>query len=249
MCCAIPSPPPCSAMEPPCGRSARPSGIANSRRLRFTQKSIWDLFAQSRRRGREGKHDIAYEGIGGLPEPAERARIQIEGRRQVPWPIHLVPQGARFLSYNHVARCLLGGEASRRSTGSLDAPPPDGATLRRVRQHARPANRGPSEKPAPPSTQAKAPHIYTDEQVVDHLIEAARRLPSTVSSAAGLRAQTYAALFGLLSVTSMRISEVLALKREDVGLTEGVVTVREAKFAKSRAQNIRRLSLPDLIQS
>jgi integrase len=84
---------------------------------------------------------------------------------------------------------------------------------------------------------------------VDHLIEAARRLPSTVSSAAGLRAQTYAALFGLLSVTSMRISEVLALKREDVGLTEGVVTVREAKFAKSRAQNIRRLSLPDLIQS
>lgn len=58
----------------------------------------------------------------------------------------------------------------------------------------------------------KPPYIYTDGQVMG-LIEAARRLPSTVPSATGLRAQTYATLFGLLSVTGMRISEVLALKK------------------------------------
>lgn len=79
----------------------------------------------------------------------------------------------------------------------------------------------------------KPPYIYTDEQVM-RLIEAASRLPSTVPPTIGLRAHTYSTLFGLLSVTGMRISEVLALNREDVDLTQGIVTVTATKFGKSR---------------
>lgn len=79
----------------------------------------------------------------------------------------------------------------------------------------------------------KPPYIYTDEEVM-HLIKAASRLPSTVPSTTGLRAQTYSTLFGLLSVTGMRINEVLALNREDIDLTQGIVTVNGTKFGKSR---------------
>ena len=98
---------------------------------------------------------------------------------------------------------------------------------------ADPRTEVPPQKLLPHQYHRKPPYIYTEEQVVS-LIEAAGRLPSTISSTRGLRAQTYATLFGLLSVTGMRISEALALNREDVDLTEGVLTVRGTKFGKSR---------------
>jgi integrase len=53
-------------------------------------------------------------------------------------------------------------------------------------------------------------------------------------SATGLRAATYATLFGLLTVTGMRISEALALNRSDVDWIEGVLTIRRTKFGKTR---------------
>lgn len=91
----------------------------------------------------------------------------------------------------------------------------------------------PPRKLLPCTYHRKPPYIYTDEQVL-HLIEVSGQLPSTVSSTTGLRARTYSTLFGLLAVTGMRISEALALTREDVDLTQGVITVRGSKFGKSR---------------
>lgn len=41
-------------------------------------------------------------------------------------------------------------------------------------------------------------------------------------------------VFGLLSVTGMRVSEALSLDLEDVDLDEGVLTIRNSKFGKSR---------------
>jgi integrase len=41
-------------------------------------------------------------------------------------------------------------------------------------------------------------------------------------------------LFGLLTVTGLRISEALALTRKDVDLQNGLLTIRGAKFGKSR---------------
>jgi integrase len=73
------------------------------------------------------------------------------------------------------------------------------------------------------------PYLYTDEELA-HLIGAARKLPSPL----GLRAATYATLFGLLAVTGMRVSEPVGLDRDDVDLNWGILTIRRTKFGKSR---------------
>lgn len=92
----------------------------------------------------------------------------------------------------------------------------------------------PPKKFFPDRYQRKPPYIYTDEEVI-RLIDAARELPSTVPGTKGLRARTYATLLGLLTVTGMRVkSEALALDRDDFDWPHGVLTIRGAKFGKSR---------------
>ena len=49
-----------------------------------------------------------------------------------------------------------------------------------------------------------------------------------------LRAATLRTLVGLLAVTGLRIGEALRMDRDDVDLTEGVMTIRLSKFGKSR---------------
>ena len=75
----------------------------------------------------------------------------------------------------------------------------------------------------------KHPYIYSDEEI-ENIIQTAARLPSPT----GLRALTYATLYGLLAVTGMRVSEALNLDRGDVDLEEGILTIRRAKFGKTR---------------
>lgn len=74
-----------------------------------------------------------------------------------------------------------------------------------------------------------SPYIYRDEEIA-RLIQAARELPS----ATGLRAHTYATLFGLYAVTGMRTNEAVRLDRDAVDLASGVLTIRDGKFGKSR---------------
>jgi len=73
------------------------------------------------------------------------------------------------------------------------------------------------------------PYIYSDDEI-ERLIAAASELPSSN----GLRASSFSTLFGLLSVTGMRVSEALMLDREDVDLEQGTLTIRRSKFGKSR---------------
>ena len=73
------------------------------------------------------------------------------------------------------------------------------------------------------------PYLYTDEEI-QTLLAAALTLPPVH----GLRRWTYHCLFGLLAVTGMRISEALALRRQDVDLKRGVLTIHDTKFGKSR---------------
>jgi integrase len=75
----------------------------------------------------------------------------------------------------------------------------------------------------------KSPYFYSDREVA-RLIEAAQQIPSPK----GLRAATYATLFGLLAVTGMRLGEALGLDRRDVDVDQGLLKVRQAKFNKSR---------------
>ena len=101
----------------------------------------------------------------------------------------------------------------------------------------------PPEGLLPHRLHRRNPSLYTDEEIA-RLIEAAGQLPSPL----GLRAATYATLFGLLAVTGMRMSEPLALDRDDVDLTRGILTVRHTKFGKSRIVPIHASTLEKLRQ-
>jgi integrase/recombinase XerD len=73
------------------------------------------------------------------------------------------------------------------------------------------------------------PYLYSDKEIKD-LLSAALQLPSSK----GLRPWTYHCLLGLLSVSGMRVSEAQNLELKDVDLRAGVLTIRGAKFGKSR---------------
>ena len=80
-----------------------------------------------------------------------------------------------------------------------------------------------------PRTGRAKPYVYSDTEI-DALLAAALALPPVD----GLQRWTYHCLFGLFAVTGMRLSEVIGLRRSDVDLDEGVLTVRQSKFDKSR---------------
>jgi integrase len=73
------------------------------------------------------------------------------------------------------------------------------------------------------------PYVYSDVKI-EVLLAAALALPPMD----GLRRWTYHHLFGLIAVTGMRLSEAIGLPHDDVDLEQGVLTVRHAKFGKSR---------------
>ncbi len=72
-----------------------------------------------------------------------------------------------------------------------------------------------------------APYLWSEAEV-RRLLEAARALRPP------LRAATHEAFFGLLAVTGMRLGEAIGLERDAVDLDAGVLTIREAKFHRSR---------------
>jgi len=63
----------------------------------------------------------------------------------------------------------------------------------------------------------------------------------------GLRRWTYHYLFGLIAVTGLRLSEAIGLQRSDVNLDEGVLTVRQSKFGKSRLVPLHRTTREALL--
>jgi site-specific recombinase XerD len=79
-----------------------------------------------------------------------------------------------------------------------------------------------------PNRRAK-PYLYTEEDI-QRLMTAAKSLRPRD----GLRGWTYHCLLGLLTVTGLRISELIGLERRDVSLQEGLLTIRGTKFGKVR---------------
>ena len=76
------------------------------------------------------------------------------------------------------------------------------------------------------------PHLYTEDEI-RRLLEAALELPVARPSSL-LRPWVFHGLFGLLSVTGMRLSEALNLELADVDLEREVLTIRGAKFGQWR---------------
>jgi integrase len=73
------------------------------------------------------------------------------------------------------------------------------------------------------------PYFYSDHEI-QTLLKAAKSRPSIDP----LRPWTYHCLFGLLAVTGLRLGEALNLRTGDMDWSEGILTIRGAKFGKSR---------------
>lgn len=82
---------------------------------------------------------------------------------------------------------------------------------------------------AVPAARRAKPYIYSDAEI-EALLAAALALPP----ANALRRWTYHCLFGLIAAAGLRHSEALNLCRDDVDLDQGVLTIRQSKFGKSR---------------
>ena len=79
----------------------------------------------------------------------------------------------------------------------------------------------------PAKKRRAVPYLYSEADI-EQLMRAARKIRPPLKSA------TIETVLGLLTVTGMRIGEVLALDRDDVELSEGRLTVRRDKNGKSR---------------
>jgi integrase len=75
----------------------------------------------------------------------------------------------------------------------------------------------------------RPPHIFSDSDI-EQLLRAAL----AITPVDGLRRWTFHCLFGLLSVSGLRIGEAIALTFEDVDLQDAILTIRSTKFGKSR---------------
>jgi integrase len=148
---------------------------------------------------------------------------------------HLLQQFVEFA--DREGACFITTElALRWATLPTDAQPTWWAhrlgVVRRFAQYASavdPRTEVPSPDLLPYPYRRQPPYIYSDDEI-GLLIDAARQLPGIT----GLRPHTYATLLGLFAVTGMRTNEPLRLERDDVDLAQGVLTVRQTKFGKSR---------------
>jgi integrase/recombinase XerD len=71
------------------------------------------------------------------------------------------------------------------------------------------------------------PYLFSQRDIC-RILEAARALRPP------LRAATHEAIFGLIAASGMRIGEAIGLARDDIDLDTGVITIRQAKFDRSR---------------
>ena len=78
-------------------------------------------------------------------------------------------------------------------------------------------------------SQRARPYLYSEEEIC-RLLQAALKMESLHE----LRPHTCSCLFGLLAVSGLRLGEAINLQPQDVDWSEGVLTIRGAKFGKSR---------------
>jgi integrase/recombinase XerD len=78
-----------------------------------------------------------------------------------------------------------------------------------------------------PASRRAVPYLYSGAEVAA-LMTAARAIRTP------LRAATYQTLIGLLAATGMRAGEAIGLDRGDLDAGHGLLTIRGAKFGKSR---------------
>jgi len=174
--------------------------------MRTVREAVQDYLALRRGLGfKLKKHQRLLEGFVSLLE--QESTSQISSRLALLWatqPKHIRP--AEWAARLAVVR---GFARYWSATDTTTEVPPDGLLPFRPRR-------------------AK-PYLYSEEQILQ-LLGAAKNMPATHS----LQPWTYYCLLGLLAVTGLRISEALNLRCADIDWSEGVLTIREAKFGKCR---------------
>jgi integrase/recombinase XerD len=90
-----------------------------------------------------------------------------------------------------------------------------------------PATEIPPQGLLPTSAPRPTPYLWSPTDV-------ARLLQATGQLRPRLRVATYEALFGLIAASGIRLGEAIELDRDGVDLTEGVLTIRKAKFGHTR---------------
>jgi len=93
----------------------------------------------------------------------------------------------------------------------------------------------------PSSYQRSKPYIYTNEQI-QNLLKACTKL----GSRSEILKHTYYTLFGLLSITGMRISEAISLKQSNVDFSNEIIFIKKTKFRKSRIIPLHSSTLSEL---
>jgi integrase len=165
---------------------------------------------------------------------AERRRLGFHMRS----PGHALPSFARFVEatkHTGVLTVELMAQWARQAQGGKPSAETAARRLAWLRPFLRwlrqfePRTEVPDDSIFGPIPGRVAPHIFRVEEI-EALLRAARQL----GPCDGLRAATYETLFGLIASVGLRISEALALADIDVDLAAGVLTVRQAKFGKSR---------------
>ena len=76
------------------------------------------------------------------------------------------------------------------------------------------------------------PYLYSEDEI-ESLLRAALKMPCRYERGE-LRPWVYYCLFGLLSVSGLRLGEARNLELQDVDLKAAVLTIRGAKFGKTR---------------
>lgn len=102
----------------------------------------------------------------------------------------------------------------------------------RYRSATDPATEIPAAGLLPHRTTRARPYLYSEREI-DQLLDAALRLPTSWPRTP-LRPHLYHCLFGLLSVTALRIGEALHLRVSDVDLDQALLTIRGAKLGRER---------------
>lgn len=79
----------------------------------------------------------------------------------------------------------------------------------------------------PHRARRRIPYLFSDADI-QALMDQASKIPNP------LRAWTHRTLIGLLAATGMRVGEAIRLERRDIDWPEGVLTICDSKFGKSR---------------
>lgn len=103
-----------------------------------------------------------------------------------------------------------------------------------------PATEVPAVGLLPEPSHRVVPYIYSDQDLA-RLLEAAGRLSPEH------RADTYQTLIGLVAVTGMRVGETVRLDRDDVDTVQGLLTIRNSKYGKSRQLPLHQSTLAALV--